>query len=198
MRFRRRAQRQAGRSTGTKTSRDEAREQLRAALASFLGARQIIEHDGPDGRLGPRRQIGDAKALDRPGCLAEAHETAVRAQAGERAAPGILAHRVEDRVAQGAVGEIRYTKDERKGQLLASEAFQQNCWMGVSQPGMADARAMDFVGQDRFMWGSDYPHYDCTYPGALAELDTTFEELARPELRTAILHDNPRRFLGLR
>jgi len=29
---------------------------------------------------------------------------------------------------------------------------------------MADARAMEFVGQDRFMWGSDYPHDEGTYP----------------------------------
>ena len=29
------------------------------------------------------------------------------------------------------------------------------------------------------VWGSDYPHYDCTYPGALAELDATFAD-ARP------------------
>ena len=86
----------------------------------------------------------------------------------------------------GAVGEIRYTEDERKGQLLASEAFHQNCWMGVSQPGMADARAMDFVGQDRFMWGSDYPHDESTYPDTLIGLRRSFGEADPAELRACL------------
>jgi predicted TIM-barrel fold metal-dependent hydrolase len=48
------------------------------------------------------------------------------------------------------------------------------------------------------VWGSDYPHYDCTYPGALAELDETFDALGKPELRAQVLNENPRRLLGLR
>ena len=47
------------------------------------------------------------------------------------------------------------------------------------------------------VWGSDYPHYDCTYPGALAELDETFERLDRPDLREKVLNHNAHRFLGL-
>lgn len=47
------------------------------------------------------------------------------------------------------------------------------------------------------VWGSDYPHYDCTYPGALAELDETFARLDEPGLRDAVLEANPRRWLGL-
>lgn len=47
------------------------------------------------------------------------------------------------------------------------------------------------------VWGSDYPHYDCTYPGALAELDATFEGLGRLEERDRVLDANARRFLGL-
>ena len=40
---------------------------------------------------------------------------------------------------------------------LASEYFRQNCYMGVSQPGPDDVDAMDVVGVDRFLWGSDFP-----------------------------------------
>ena len=36
--------------------------------------------------------------------------------------------------------------------------------MGVSQPGPADVAARDQIGADRFMWGSDYPHDEGTYP----------------------------------
>jgi predicted TIM-barrel fold metal-dependent hydrolase len=89
----------------------------------------------------------------------------------------------------GAVGEIRYTEDERKGSLLASEAFRQNCWMGVSQPRMADARAMDFVGQDRFMWGSDYPHDEGTYPHSREAIRSRFYERS-PEVKHKILATN--------
>jgi predicted TIM-barrel fold metal-dependent hydrolase len=112
--------------------------------------------------------------------------------------PGLIAHMDGTLKAirgGGAVGEIRYTEDERKGQLLASEAFAQNCWMGVSQPGMADARAMDFVGQDRFMWGSDYPHDEGTYPHSREAIRSRFHELA-PDVKFKILGENAAELYG--
>jgi predicted TIM-barrel fold metal-dependent hydrolase len=106
--------------------------------------------------------------------------------------PGLIAHMdamLTSIRGGGAVGEIRYTEDERKGQLLASEAFAQNCWMGVSQPGMADAKAMTFVGEDRFMWGSDYPHDEGTYPHSREAIRSRFHELA-PDVKHKILAAN--------
>jgi predicted TIM-barrel fold metal-dependent hydrolase len=47
------------------------------------------------------------------------------------------------------------------------------------------------------VWGSDYPHYDCTFPGALQELEDTFERLGRPDDRDRVLYDNARRYMGL-
>jgi hypothetical protein len=82
----------------------------------------------------------------------------------------------------GSVGEIRYTETERAVALLPSEAFAQNCWMGVSQPGRADAAAIDVVGRDRFMWGSDYPHDEGTYPHTKEHLRSRFHELAPADL----------------
>jgi hypothetical protein len=95
----------------------------------------------------------------------------------------------------GAVGEIRYTADERKGSLLASEAFDQNCWMGVSQPGMADAKTLDFVGRDRFMWGSDYPHDEGTYPHSREAIRSRFHELG-PDVKHKILAANAAALYG--
>ncbi len=63
----------------------------------------------------------------------------------------------------GRTGEIRYG-DEHKLNQLASEYFAQNVWMGVSQPRPADVAARAQLGLDRFMWGSDYPHDEGTYP----------------------------------
>src|SRR3954467_516793 len=106
--------------------------------------------------------------------------------------PGLVAHMdamMKSIRSGGAVGEIRYTEDERQGSLLASEAFAQNCWMGVSQPGMADAKAMTFVGEDRFMWGSDYPHDEGTFPHSREAIRSRFHELA-PDVKHKILAVN--------
>jgi hypothetical protein len=46
--------------------------------------------------------------------------------------------------------------------------------MGVSQPGQADAAARDIIGLDRFMWGSDYPHDEGTYPFTREHLRQVF------------------------
>ena len=78
----------------------------------------------------------------------------------------------------GGIGELRYTDDEKKAAaFLPSELWQQNCWMGVSQPSMADARAMDEIGVDRFMWGSDYPHDEGTYPHSREAIRSRFHQL---------------------
>jgi len=42
------------------------------------------------------------------------------------------------------------------------------------------------------VWGSDYPHYDCTFPGALAELNETFAGFD-----DEVVYTNARRFMGL-
>ena len=46
-------------------------------------------------------------------------------------------------------------------------------------------------------WGADYPHYDCTYPGAARELDEHLAPLPR-DLADGIRHRNAARFLGSR
>ncbi len=112
--------------------------------------------------------------------------------------PSLLAHldgMMKSIRGGGAVGEIRYSKEERKGSLLPSEGFHQNCWMGVSQPGMADARAMEFVGQDRFMWGSDYPHDEGTYPHSREALRSRFHQLS-PDVKHKILATNAAELYG--
>jgi predicted TIM-barrel fold metal-dependent hydrolase len=84
-------------------------------------------------------------------------------------------------VNEGGIGEIRYRDDERVA-LLASECFAQNCWMGVSQPGPADAAARHQIGLDRFMWGSDYPHDEGTYPHTREHLRSRFSDVPPAEM----------------
>ena len=84
-------------------------------------------------------------------------------------------------VNSGGIGEIRYGDDERVS-LTASECFEQNCWMGVSQPGAADAEARHRIGLHKFMWGSDYPHDEGTYPHTREHLRARFHDLDPAEL----------------
>jgi predicted TIM-barrel fold metal-dependent hydrolase len=82
----------------------------------------------------------------------------------------------------GATGEIRYS-DEHVLKRDATEYFHQNCWMGVSQPGPADVAARAKLGEGRFMWGSDYPHDEGTYPYTREHLRSRFHAVPEAELR---------------
>jgi predicted TIM-barrel fold metal-dependent hydrolase len=88
----------------------------------------------------------------------------------------------------GQTGEIRYGDDDKLNRL-ASEYFAQNVWMGVSQPGPADAAARFQIGLDRFMWGSDYPHDEGTYPYTREHLRQIFPGVGPDEMQR-ILAEN--------
>jgi predicted TIM-barrel fold metal-dependent hydrolase len=82
----------------------------------------------------------------------------------------------------GRTGEMRYS-DEHILPKSATEYFHQNCWMGVSQPGPADADARYEIGLDRFMWGSDYPHDEGTGPYTREHLRQLFHDTDPDELQ---------------
>jgi predicted TIM-barrel fold metal-dependent hydrolase len=103
--------------------------------------------------------------------------------------PELLA-RLDDTIIKirdtGATGEIRYT-DANKRTLTATEAFHQNVWMGISQPGPADIAAADqMLPADRFMWGSDYPHDEGTYPFTREHLRALFHGRTPDELQAML------------
>ncbi|MFN0091125.1 MAG: amidohydrolase family protein [Acidimicrobiales bacterium] len=79
-----------------------------------------------------------------------------------------------------------------------SEAFAEQCFITM-EAGEAEAlgQVHELGLSGCVLWGSDYPHYDCTYPGALAELEASLAEVGAPGLRERVLWANPRRFLGL-
>ncbi len=88
----------------------------------------------------------------------------------------------------GAQGELRFDQDHVLPRS-ASEYFAQNCWVGMSQPTLADAAIRHRLGTDRLMWGSDYPHDEGTYPLTRENLRAVFSDLDRAELEK-ILHGN--------
>ena len=82
----------------------------------------------------------------------------------------------------GSTGEILYGPESVLTRL-ASEYFEQNCWMGVSQPRPADAAARHQIGLHKFMWGSDYPHDEGTHPFTREHLRALFHDVDPAEMR---------------
>jgi predicted TIM-barrel fold metal-dependent hydrolase len=82
----------------------------------------------------------------------------------------------------GRTGELAYS-DEHKLPRLASDYFAQNCYVGVSQPGPADAMARYEIGLDKFLWGSDYPHEEGTGPYTREHLRQLFHATDPAELQ---------------
>lgn len=63
----------------------------------------------------------------------------------------------------GRIGELKYSPEE----ILPkppSEYFARNCWVCASFPSPVEAATRHKLGPGRFMWGSDYPHHEGTYP----------------------------------
>ena len=78
-----------------------------------------------------------------------------------------------------------------------SEIFEAQCFVSMEADEAAGLRWMSEKGLlSSILWGSDYPHFDSTYPGAFVEAQATFTE-AGPGTGRAVVLDNPRRYMGL-
>ena len=85
-------------------------------------------------------------------------------------------------VRQGGLGEFRYEAGEAPAKS-ATEYFHQNCWLGVSFPRREDVAVRHQIGIDRFMWGSDYPHDEGTYPHTKDSVRNAFHDVDPTEVR---------------
>ncbi len=85
----------------------------------------------------------------------------------------------------GRIGEIKYDP-EQVLPLKPSEYFSRNCWVGVSFPSPGEAAAREDIGVDRFMWGSDYPHDESTYPNTREGLRRAFAGTRKDELQKLV------------
>jgi predicted TIM-barrel fold metal-dependent hydrolase len=94
----------------------------------------------------------------------------------------------------GATGEIRYREDQVVPRS-ATDYFRQNVWMGVSFARAADVAARDVIGVDRFMWGSDYPHDEGSYPHSREHLRARFAGIDPAEVRM-MLSENAAQLYG--
>jgi predicted TIM-barrel fold metal-dependent hydrolase len=77
-----------------------------------------------------------------------------------------------------------------------SEYFVQQCYLTMD-PDESTLGAIVGLGVERnVLWGSDYPHFDCTYPGVLKEVRSAIGKLPEASQRN-ILTDNAIRFYKL-
>ena len=77
-----------------------------------------------------------------------------------------------------------------------SELFQRQCFISIEADEVRLAPTIQKLGVEACVfWGADYPHYDCTYPGAVRELEA---ELSAIEcgLAARIRSGHAERFLG--
>ncbi len=61
-----------------------------------------------------------------------------------------------------------------------SEYFARQCWVSFEIDEPTLPALLPFVGEDRVVWGSDYPHHDSTFPGAVKELRDVIAPLPQP------------------
>jgi predicted TIM-barrel fold metal-dependent hydrolase len=72
---------------------------------------------------------------------------------------------------------------------LPSEYFARQCWISYEVDEATLPALLPFIGPDRVVWGSDYPHHDATFPGAVSALRRTISPLGHAE-RAKVLGQN--------
>jgi uncharacterized protein len=61
--------------------------------------------------------------------------------------------------------------------LAPSEYFARQCWISYEIDEKTLPALAPLIGADRIVWGSDYPHHDATFPGAVTTLRRTLAPL---------------------
>ncbi len=73
--------------------------------------------------------------------------------------------------------------------LKPSEYFRRQCWIAFEADEDTLPALLPYVGEERIVWGSDYPHHDATFPGAVKKLEGLIAPLS-PAARRGILGAN--------
>ena len=95
-----------------------------------------------------------------------------------------------------AVGRQSVFWDDNNLTMTPSEYFKRNIWVACDGDEVGLAAVLDLIGDDNFVWNTDYPHSDAPDPDkALPEL---LEQPISEESKRKILWDNPVRLFGER
>jgi predicted TIM-barrel fold metal-dependent hydrolase len=85
----------------------------------------------------------------------------------------------------GRIGELKYLPEDLTP-MAPSEYFHRNVWVAASFPSPAEAASRSLLGADRFLWGSDYPHHEATFPYTRESLRRSFAGADHDELRRVL------------
>jgi predicted TIM-barrel fold metal-dependent hydrolase len=80
--------------------------------------------------------------------------------------------------------------------LRPSEYFARQCAISFEVDEHTLPALLPFIGADRVVWGSDYPHHDATFPGAVEELRRTIAPLGVAD-QARVLGTNAARWYSL-
>jgi predicted TIM-barrel fold metal-dependent hydrolase len=110
--------------------------------------------------------------------------------------PSMLANldRIWERVKSGFAGEFEFASDVMPAEPPSFYA-KRNCFYGASSPSPRELRGRHEIGVEHILWGSDYPHYEGTYPHTRKSLRRTFHDVDPDETR-AMLGENAARLYG--
>lgn len=126
-------------------------------------------------------------------------------------AGGVLERHPRLRVAflESGLGWLEYWLDRLDGHFESmhqhvpwmkrkpSELFREQCFISIESDEAHHLPRLREMGVDGCVfWGADYPHYDCTYPGAVIELEEHLAPLPA-DLAEAVRWKTAQRFLGL-
>jgi predicted TIM-barrel fold metal-dependent hydrolase len=90
--------------------------------------------------------------------------------------------RVWNMVRRGVLGELQFDQNAVTPEPPSFYA-KRNCWYGASAASPREIADRDVVGADRICWGSDYPHYEGTYPHTRKSIRFTFHDIDEYEVR---------------
>ncbi|HZZ90277.1 MAG TPA: amidohydrolase family protein [Caulobacteraceae bacterium] len=94
--------------------------------------------------------------------------------------------RIHMGIKAGAIGEMNYAGMEWVLEDPPSAYAARNCWYGASFPSTDDLAGIDAVGEDKVLWGNDYPHYEGTFPYNLESLRLTFADMPEGRRRKVL------------
>jgi len=98
------------------------------------------------------------------------------------------------RMRTGAVGEFQFADGSLPPEPPSFYA-KRNCFYGASSPSPRELAGRHEIGVDHLLWGSDYPHYEGTYPYTRKSLRHTFHAMPQAEVR-AMLGENAAKLYG--
>jgi predicted TIM-barrel fold metal-dependent hydrolase len=77
-----------------------------------------------------------------------------------------------------------------------SEIFRKSCWISFEPVEGSLAHLAEYVGPDRIMWATDYPHPDGFFPGAPAMVQEKIKGLS-PAAKRQVMAGGAMAFYGL-